>query len=116
MIAGKLSSVTVFNWTAMRVFGASWDREYARERVVGDKASESGDYLRGEEGSSGEWAEEDGELQSRVLRCRWASLEVLLRAKEAWIQRYAADRPFVPMCKFIPPRSPISNQKFRHKY
>ena len=60
MIAGKLSSVTVFNWTAMRVFGASWDREYARERVVGDKASESGDYLRGEEGSSGEWAEEDG--------------------------------------------------------
>ncbi|PVH84895.1 hypothetical protein DL98DRAFT_60773 [Cadophora sp. DSE1049] len=97
VVAGKLSSVTVFNWTVMRVFGASWERGYARERVAGEKDLDGDSDERGKEGSSGDWGEEDGELQSRVLRCRWANLEVLLKAKEAWIQRSAADRLFEPL-------------------
>lgn len=113
VIAGKLSSVTVFNWTVMRVFGSSWDRGYGRERVVSDKSFEDGGDVRSGEGSSGQWGDENGELQSRVLKCRWASLEVLLRAKEAWIQRYAADRPFVPLRKFISASNPHQTTEFK---
>ncbi|KAG4436707.1 hypothetical protein IFR05_007821 [Cadophora sp. M221] len=92
VIAGKLSSSTVFNWTVMRVFCPSWERGYAREKLVGGKAQDDpGEREGAEEG------EEDGEMQSAVLRCRWASLEVLLRAKEVWIQKYAVDRPFTPL-------------------
>ncbi|KAK0112869.1 magnesium ion transporter, variant 2 [Cadophora gregata] len=98
VIAGKLSSNTVFNWTVMRVFGASWERAYAKDTVVGEKdLDEAGDERDREMGGRGDWGEEDSDLQSQVLRCRWTSLEVLLKAKEAWIQRYAADSPFVPL-------------------
>lgn len=116
VIAGKLSSATIFNWTVMRVFGVSWERGYAREREVGEKDLDGGgDERDRERAGSGDrdWGEEDGELQSRVLRCRWASLEALLRAKEAWIQRYAADRPFVPLCKLHAPSTHASEHQTR---
>ncbi|KAH6724978.1 hypothetical protein BKA61DRAFT_41039 [Leptodontidium sp. MPI-SDFR-AT-0119] len=93
VISGKLSSSTVFNWTVMRIFGPSWERGYAREKVVGGKDHDD----RGERGEEVEEGEQNGEMQSAVLRCRWASLEVLLRAKEVWIQKYAGDRPFKPL-------------------
>lgn len=96
VIAGKLSSATVFNWTVMRVSGPSWEREYARDKAGEGKDFSEADGHGRDRDMSEEWGEEDGDLQSRVLKCRWASLEVLLRAKEAWIQRYAVDRPFVP--------------------
>ncbi|KAL2069154.1 hypothetical protein VTL71DRAFT_15492 [Oculimacula yallundae] len=89
VLAGKLASATIYNWTLMRVFGPSWDRGYARQDVADEKKYEV-------TVDSGEWGEEDGELQSRVLRCRWASLEVLLRAKEVWVRRFAEDRVFDP--------------------
>lgn len=98
VIAGKLSSSTVFNWTVLRIFGPSWERGYAREKMVGGKDHDD----RVERGEDVEEGEENGEMQSAVLRCRWASLEVLLRAKEVWIQKYAGDRPFKPLCKSTP--------------
>lgn len=94
ILAGKLSSQVVFNWTCMRVFGPSWERGY-----VSDVEGEKEDFERNE-------GEEDGELQSRVLRCRWASLDVLLRAQEGWIERFARNRVLNPICKSFP--SPIS--------
>ncbi len=66
VIAAKLSSETVFGWTVMTVFGPTWERWYGRERRVRKSAPHGGDGV-GEDG-------EDAELQSRVLRCRWASL------------------------------------------
>ncbi|KAK2626669.1 hypothetical protein QTJ16_003844 [Diplocarpon rosae] len=85
IIAAKLSSQTTCDWTVMRVFGPSWDKYYGRDMKMG--AVNKG--LRGLEAA-------DHELQSRVLRCRWADLESLVRAKDLWVQRYAKDRLFKP--------------------
>ncbi|CZT47755.1 uncharacterized protein RSE6_08357 [Rhynchosporium secalis] len=90
VLAGKLTSITVYNWTIMRAFGPSWERGFARHQVIGEKDHE-------DDGVREEVEEEDAELQSAVLRCRWASLEVMLRAKEVWIQKYADDRQFEPL-------------------
>ncbi|CZS98751.1 uncharacterized protein RCO7_06432 [Rhynchosporium graminicola] len=90
VLAGKLASITVYNWTIMRAFGPSWERGFARHQVIGEKDHE-------DDGVREEVEEEDAELQSAVLRCRWASLEVMLRAKEVWIQKYADDRQFEPL-------------------
>jgi hypothetical protein len=38
--------------------------------------------------------------QSAVLRCRWASLTRILKAKEALIQKSAPGSEFKPPCMF----------------
>lgn len=88
IVGAKLSSTTVFNGTMFAAFGPTWDSWYGREKVVeevegNDEISDDG----------------DAELQSAVLRCRWADLPTLLQAKEHWIESYATDRTFQPHCR-----------------
>ncbi|CAL3964067.1 unnamed protein product [Diplocarpon coronariae] len=85
IVAAKLSSQTICGWTVMRIFGPSWARHYGKETEMGTVNE-----------AQGGWEEADHELQSRVLRCRWAGLESLVRAKDLWVQRYAKDRVFKP--------------------
>lgn len=89
VIAGKLSSAMVYNKTIVAAFGPTWERWHGRER----------NRLQKRDGGS----EDDGQnpiLQSAILRCRWATLPVILNAKDLWIERYAKDRTFKPTCKY----------------
>ncbi|PBP19264.1 actin cortical patch protein [Diplocarpon rosae] len=97
IIAAKLSSQTICDWTVMRVFGPSWDKDYGRDMEMGAV-------------NEGKWGREeaDHELQSRVLRCRWADLKSLVRAKDLWVQRYAKGRLSKPHYFLKSPNPPDS--------
>jgi hypothetical protein len=91
VIAGKLSSSIMFNKTVMVAFGPTWERWHGRGRNRLQKrvAQEIGD------------TEEDPVLQSAILRCRWATLPLVLKAKDIWIRKFAVDRDFKPACKYF---------------
>ncbi|CZR51543.1 uncharacterized protein PAC_01420 [Phialocephala subalpina] len=85
IIAAKLSSQIVYNKTILTAFGPTWERWHGRERNwLQKRNTQPGDF------------EEDPALQSAVLRCRWATLPIIMDAKDNWIQRFAKDRPFKP--------------------
>ncbi|KAI9056147.1 hypothetical protein LZ554_001075 [Drepanopeziza brunnea f. sp. 'monogermtubi'] len=101
IIGAKLSSSTILNWTVLASFGPRWEKWYGREKV--DGRLEGGDEEEEEE-------EDDPELQSAVLRCRWASIPVLLKAQDLWIQKYAKDRVFKPLY-FLQDLNPVSEEE-----
>ena len=90
VIAGKLSSPIMFKKTIMAVFGPTWERWHGRER----------NRLQKRVAKETEHTDEDPILQSEVLRCRWATLPVVLKTKDLWIQKFAKDRDFKPACKY----------------
>ncbi|KAJ5053824.1 uncharacterized protein L3040_000115 [Drepanopeziza brunnea f. sp. 'multigermtubi'] len=99
IIGAKLSSSTILNWTVHASFGPCWEKWYGREKV--DGRLEFGD----EEGK-----EDHSELQSAVLRCRWATLPVLLKAQDLWIEKCAKDRVFIPLY-FLQDLNPVSEEE-----
>ncbi|KAE8440571.1 hypothetical protein EG329_007229 [Mollisiaceae sp. DMI_Dod_QoI] len=83
VIAGKLSSPIVYNKTILASFGPTWERWHTRERSRVEKRDDAGP----------EDPEQDPGSQSTILRCCWATLPIILNAKEAWIRRYAKEGP-----------------------
>jgi len=100
VIGGKLTSKLVYTRTVIAAFGPTWDAGYGNYRsrdpnYHGDDFPLSGfppEPVAQEGGGVG-----DGVLQSAILRCRWASLPVIQKSQETWVERYCKERPFKPL-------------------
>jgi hypothetical protein len=91
VIAGKLSSETVYLHTIISAFGPTWDRWHGRrKRFLGLKGKEPAKINDTSEG--------DPKLQSAILGLRWATLSRLLGAKDTWVQKTGQDRFSKPEC------------------
>ncbi|KUJ23528.1 uncharacterized protein LY89DRAFT_635836 [Mollisia scopiformis] len=90
VIAGKLSSPIIYNKTLLAAFGPTWASSHGRKSIgLKDRGG-------------------DPVLQSAILRCRWATLPVMLNAKDMWIQRFATDKVFKPVW-FVADNNPPSD-------
>jgi len=75
IICGKLSSEHVYVRTVIAGFNDSWLRGY-------------NDVMDGEDKLIDADAEiEESSYQSAILRCRWATISVLIRAEDTWFKR-----------------------------
>lgn len=102
VIAGKLSSETVYLHTIISAFGPTWDRWHGRlKRFLGLKGKEPVKINDTSEG--------DPKLQSAILGLRWATLSRLLGAKDTWVQKNGQDRFSKPECML-----PITYSFVRH--
>lgn len=90
VISGKLSSSIVYNKTIIAAFGPTWEMWHGRER----------NRLQKRDGTGPDDPGQDPILQSSILRCRWATLPIVLGAKDIWVERYAKDRDFKPTCEY----------------
>ncbi|TGO48132.1 hypothetical protein BCON_0250g00050 [Botryotinia convoluta] len=78
VIGGKLSSVAVYNKIIIAAFGPVWDKWYGQLLDPGLDLDYSG----------------NSNLQSTILKFRWAKLPMLLQGQDLWIQKNALERPF----------------------
>ena len=108
VISGKLSSQKMYNETIMAAFGPTWERWHGRQRSRLLKSDDAGPGDPGQDPILQVmksylylflFSSMLMKVQSAILRCRWTSLPILLKAKDIWIEKYAQDRPFKPQCK-----------------
>ncbi|TGO75120.1 hypothetical protein BELL_0233g00100 [Botrytis elliptica] len=78
VIGGKLSSVAVYNKIIIAAFGPVWDKWYGQLLDPSLDLDYSG----------------NSNLQSTILKFRWAKLQMLLQGQDLWVQKYALERPF----------------------
>ncbi|QSZ36590.1 hypothetical protein DSL72_006470 [Monilinia vaccinii-corymbosi] len=79
VIGGKLSSEIVYSKTIIAAFDLIWDGWYGK--IIDP-------YLQKN------YASISCNLQSAILKYRWARLPVLLRGRDLWVRKYSQERPF----------------------
>ncbi|KAF7870406.1 hypothetical protein EAF04_004151 [Stromatinia cepivora] len=82
IIGGKLSSESIYSKTVIAAFNPIWDRWYGQS--ICPNSNLEMDYTGNDN------------LQSAILKRRWARLPVLLRSQDLWVRKYAQERPFPP--------------------
>ncbi|KAJ8067136.1 hypothetical protein OCU04_004508 [Sclerotinia nivalis] len=80
IIGGKLSGASVYSKTIIAAFDPIWDRWY-------------GQSIRPNSNLEMDHTGNDN-LQSAILKRRWARLPVLIRSQDLWVRKYAQERPF----------------------
>ncbi|RKF82651.1 hypothetical protein GcC1_012036 [Golovinomyces cichoracearum] len=81
-----LSSHTVYARTIQAAFEPTWRKSYCL-RAIGENECNT---------------TENVELQSAILRCRWASLAMLLKVKRFWIRNFHFSQPLNAKIEFDP--------------
>lgn len=88
VIASKLSRKSIYIQTVLRAFDPTWTQ--APHRLD--------PYIPTEE-KIWDRTYPYAEIQSAILRCRWASLPILLEAKDVWLEKYCRARTFKDLCE-----------------
>ncbi|RKF62807.1 putative actin cortical patch protein, partial [Erysiphe neolycopersici] len=80
VLTACLSSISVYTQTVIAVFGPTWYRWNKNNNLLLIPTTNH------EENA------ENAQLQSAILRCRWASLSTLLKSKEIWLKKFPTTR------------------------
>jgi hypothetical protein len=103
ILAGKLSSDYVYTRTVMNAFDSVWSPQYEWLKYGNDEEGPKFDDM-------------DANLQSAILRCRWASLGIMRRAEETWLLNTAMGRePPIEIPDDVMEAMDIRQQLFRHR-
>lgn len=80
ILTACLSSKSVYTQTITAIFGPTWQRWIENDNLLLAAATNHEDHV------------ENVQLQSAILRCRWASLSTILKSKEIWLKKFPTTR------------------------
>ncbi|KAL3422303.1 hypothetical protein PVAG01_06459 [Phlyctema vagabunda] len=95
VIRTKLSTPVIYKRIVMAAFGPVWHVWHGQSDHFPPKTSaidiseDESIVIRDRPG--------DHALQAQILRCQWATAEILVAAKEHWIRKHARNTPFKPL-------------------
>ncbi|KAH8684558.1 hypothetical protein BGZ60DRAFT_397826 [Tricladium varicosporioides] len=84
IIGSVLSSESVYSWTIDFAFATLWGKWH-------------GDFYRTKHEPPNEYSE----MQSAILRCRWATLSRLLKAKDSWRKKQPFEEQPSTLCRWF---------------